>query len=98
MFTILRASLPKFAVNNRMKGTAQENQAIVQGSMVAFGHYTVASAKENVVNFHVEGSTFPNWDGQDQKRIMTVSGNQLKTINPHSTTGGTTYLIWKRAK
>ncbi len=28
----LRASLPKFAANNRMKGTAEENQAIVQGS------------------------------------------------------------------
>jgi hypothetical protein len=27
----LRASLPKFASNNRMTGTAEENQAVVQG-------------------------------------------------------------------
>ena len=96
---LMRASLPKFASNNRMKGTVEENQAIVQGSNVYFGTYTVLSGKEQTANLHIEGSTFPNWDGQDQKRLMTVEGDELKLVNPTpSIGGGTNYVIWKRAK
>src|SRR5438046_1341356 len=36
-----RPDLPKFASNNRMQGTADENKAIVQGSIAYFGTYTV---------------------------------------------------------
>jgi len=96
IYLMMRASLPKFAANNRMKGTAEENQAVIQGSHATFGKYTVASDK--TVNFHIEGSTFPNWDGQDQKRVMTVSGDELKVTNPHATMSGTNHIIWKRAK
>ena len=48
---------------------------------------------------HIEGSTFPNWDGQDQKRIWTVKGDELSVTNPAASVGGgVAYLIWKRAK
>jgi hypothetical protein len=98
-YILLKASLPKIAADNRMKGTAEENQAIVQGSHATFGRYTVASDQEQTVNQHIEGSTFPNWDGQDQKRFMTVSGDELKVTNPTpSFGGGTNYVVWKRAK
>ena len=95
---MVRAGLPKFASNNRMKGTAEENQAVVQGSSTTFGTYTVASDKEQTVNLHVEGATFPNFDGQDQKRILTVKGDELTVVNPTTTIGGTNYAIYKRAK
>ncbi len=96
---LMRANLPKFASNVRQKGTVEENQAVVQGSMVYFGRYSVGSDKEQTVNLHIEGSTFPNWDGQDQKRLMTVEGDELKLVNPApSIGGGTNYIIWKRAK
>jgi hypothetical protein len=95
---LMRASLPKFVSNNRVKGTAKENQAVVQGSATTFGTYTVASDQEQTVNLHIEGSTFPNWDGQDQKRIMTVNGDELKVTSTTATIGGTNYAIWKRAK
>lgn len=95
---LMRASLPKFASNSRVKGTAEENQAVVQGSAATFGTYTVASDKENTVNIHIEGSTFPNMDGQDQKRLMTGEGDELKVVNPTTTIGGTNYQVYKRAK
>jgi hypothetical protein len=95
---LLRASLPKFAANNRMKGTAEENQAVVQGSLAHYGKYAVASEKEHTVILSNEGSTFPNWDGQDQKRIWTVKGDELSVTNPTASAGGTAYVIWKRAK
>ena len=94
----IKASLPKFAANNRMQGTAEENQAVVQGSLAYFGTYAVASEKEHPVNMHVEGSTFPNFTDQDQKRFMTVKGDELNVTNPTTTIGGVAYVIWKRAK
>ena len=36
-----RSDLPKFASNNRMHGTAEENEAIVHGSIAFFGTYSV---------------------------------------------------------
>ncbi len=96
IYLIMRASLPKFAANNRMKGTAEENQAVVQGSHATYGKYQVVD--EKTVNYHIEGSTFPNWDGQDQKRVVTISGDELKMANPYASFGGTNYVIWKRAK
>ncbi len=95
---LMRANLPKFASNNRMKGTAKENQAVVQGSYASFGTYTVASDKEQTVTIHIEGCNFSNWDGEDQKRVMTVIGDEMKYTNPSATIGGTIYIVWKRAK
>jgi len=97
--TMLRSSLPKFASNVRTKGTAEEYKAVVEGSVAAIGTYTITGDKEKVLNLHIEGSTFPNWDGQDQKRPMTVSGDTLKVINPTpSVGGGVNTQVWKRAK
>ena len=95
---LLRESLPKFAANSRVKGTAEENQTVIQGSFACYGTYAVASDKEQTVNLHIDGSTFPNWDGQDQKRVMTVKGDELTVTNPTGAIGGRNYSIWKRAK
>ncbi len=95
---LMKANLPRFAANNRMQGTAEENQAVVQGSLVYFGTYAVASEKEHTVNMHVEGSTFPNFTDQDQKRVMIVKGDELHVTSPTSTIGGVAYVVWKRAK
>ena len=95
---LMRASLPKFASNNRVKGTTEENQAVVQGSLAHYGSYAVASEKEHTVNLRNEGSTFPNWDGQDQKRVWIVKGDELTVTNPTASVGGVAYLVWKRAK
>lgn len=98
--TLLRSSLPKFASNVRTKGTVEENQAVVHGSVAAIGTYTVTGDKEQILNLHIEGSTFPNWDGQDQKRPVTVTGDDMKIINPAPSIGGggKNTQVWKRAK
>jgi hypothetical protein len=92
------ASLPKIASNNRAKGTAEENQAVVAGSIAHFGKYTV-DEKDKSFTFHVETSTYPNWDGTTQKRAFTVSGSELKYTNPvASAGGGRVDLVMKRVK
>src|SRR5438045_7488106 len=51
------ANLPKFASNNRANGTAEENKAIVAGSLAHFGTYTVNEADKSFT-FRVENATF----------------------------------------
>jgi hypothetical protein len=94
----MKENLPKFTSNSRVKGTTEENQAVVQGSLAFYGTYAVASEKEQTVNLRIEGSTFPNWDRQDQKRVMTVKGDEINVTNSASAIGGVTYFTCKRAK
>jgi Lipocalin-like domain len=95
---LMRASIPKFAIDNRVKGTVEENNAVVEGSFMAFGTYKVTSDKEPIVIIHVEGSMFPNWDGQDLKQIITFKGDEMKMTVPPAAIGGTNYNVYKRAK
>jgi hypothetical protein len=96
--TIMKASLPTFASNNRVKGTAEEYQAVVQGSVAYFGTYSVLSEKDKTVSMRIEASTFPNYTGQEQKRVMSVAGDEMNLTNPVAGVGGTNYLVWKRTK
>jgi hypothetical protein len=70
---ITRSDLPKFACNNREAGTPEENKAAMQGSIAYFGTYSVSDT-DKVITFHIEGSTFPNWKGTDQKRLLKFPG------------------------
>jgi hypothetical protein len=95
---INRSDLPKIASNNRMAGTEEENKAIVHGSIAYFGTYTVSEI-DRLFIVHVEGGTFPNWVGTDQKRIFNVTGDDLKYTNSNRSAGaGTALVIWKRLK
>ena len=78
---IQRPGIPKFASNNAMTGTAEENKAVVQGSIASFGTYKV-DEKESIINSHVDGATYPNWDGEDQKRVIKLSSDELRISLP----------------
>jgi len=96
---LINANLPKFASNIRLKGTAEENKAIVQGSLAYFGTYKIADEKANKVTLNIEKSTYPNWDSQEQQRTMTVIGDEMMFIGTTTTVGGgINYLSWKRVK
>ena len=98
ILVLQRATLPKFASNSRMTGTPEENKAIVQGSIAYFGRYSV-DEKEGKINQHYDGSTYPNWDGDDQTRLIAISGDELKIISPVSAVGGgTVHLVLRRVK
>jgi hypothetical protein len=48
--------------------------------------------------FQIIGSNFPNWNGTTQKRLVEISGNQLKYITPATSIGGSAVSILTRAK
>lgn len=94
MVVLMRPDLPKFVSNNRVTGTAEEYKAIALGSFVHLGTYTVADGH---IIFHLENATYPNWDGEVQKRKLTVTGDELK-YEVGSTMGGTSTVVWKRIR
>jgi hypothetical protein len=91
-----RPDMPKVAANNRMKATAEENAAILGGLIAFYGSYTVAN---KIIVLKIEGSTFPNWAGVEQRRfIKSLSGDELIFGNEGGAAGGTNEVTFKRIK
>jgi hypothetical protein len=94
--TITRSDLPKFASNSRLKGTGDENKAVVTGSITHFGRYSV---KDKTLTFDVKGGSYPNWTGTSQARPLTVKGDQLSyKVAAPSGGGPGNEVVWKRMK
>jgi hypothetical protein len=94
---LARPDLPKFASNSRMNGTADENKAVEHGSLTIFGTYK--AAKDGTLTLHVERSSYPNWSGTDQARMVTsLTASELKWDVAAASVGGTASTIWKRVK
>jgi len=69
----------------------------VQGSISHFGTFVVNEG-DKTITFHIQTSTFPNWDGIDQKRPFTLSGDELKYPVPAASGGGTAEVVLMRLK
>jgi hypothetical protein len=95
---LTRAEMPKIAAGVRTNATAEENKAVVDGSIAHSGRYTIGDDGKSIT-FHIETSTFPNWDGTTQKRPLKVSGDTL-TYTVLTPSAGTppNDVIWKRIK
>jgi hypothetical protein len=95
---VVRADIPKFASNSRTAGTPEENKAAMQGGIATFGRYTINEA-DHTLTLNIERSSFPNWNGTEQKRPITIVGDELKyTVPVASSGGGRGEVVLKRAK
>jgi hypothetical protein len=84
----IASGIPKLASGNRTAGTAEENKAVVSGSIALFGAYAVDEDKR-LVTFTIKASTFPNWDGVVQPRkIVVLNANEFINENPGGSVGG----------
>lgn len=93
---ITRESLPLYAGANRMQGTPEEYMAIGQGSNALFGTWEVDEAA-GIVTFNVDVSTFPNWEGEKQRRQFTIEGDTWRYVNPMTAIGpGSVDVVWTR--
>ena len=90
---------PKFASDNRMIGTPEEYKAVSQGVVAYFGTYTVDEA-HRIVTLHIERSSFPNWEGTDQKRVFSFVNDELHYTAASSTANPaeSAQLVWKRIR
>lgn len=92
----LRRDLPKVASNNRASQTAEESKANAQGTIGHFGTYRVDAADKSFV-LRIEGSTFANWTGAEQRRPFSLSGDELTYTSPGST-GTPAKVVMRRVK
>jgi hypothetical protein len=92
----MRGDLPKLASNSRDAGTAEENKAIIEGSIAYFGAYSV-NESDKVITVRLEGSTFPNVGGEQKRIVTSLTADELKFTNPRTPAGVTLAVVWKRA-
>ena len=89
---------PKFAANNKLKGTADEYKAAVLGMISFFGRYTLDEDKKELT-LHLVACSYPNWDGTTQTRPITVLTDDVLTfISPVSSAGSRSEVSFRRAK
>jgi hypothetical protein len=94
---LVRTDIAKYASNSRTQATPAESKATVDGTLAFFGTYTVSGTD---LSLHLDGSTFPNWNGADQKRTnLTITGDELKYTQPTPSVGGApAVVVWRRSK
>ena len=97
---LMRTDRPRSKSADQMKGTAEEMGANYKGCIAYYGSYEFDHAGGYVVH-HVEGSLFPNWEGQDLKRFYVLSGNRLQLTTPPTLWGGGGEIVgvleWERS-
>jgi len=51
------------------------------------------------MTMRIEAGTFPNFNGAEQRRLIAVTGDELRVTNPTPPTGGgTAYIVRKRVR
>ena len=94
----VRPDVPKFKVNNRLKGTPEENTAAVHGTTATFGTWSVDEASKTIT-IRYAGGLFPNQAETDSKRIVaSVTADELKLTAPTTASGTRADNVFKRAK
>ncbi len=94
---IMSANRPRFAANDLVGGSLEEQAQAARTYLSYCGTYEVHGDK---VVHHVEASLFPNWIGEDQERFVDeLVGDRLTLRTQPLLVGSkqaTGYLIWKR--
>src|SRR5438132_13411419 len=93
----MSANRAKFASNNRLEGTPEENKSVVQGMIAYFGRYSVNEA-DRTFTFQGENSWFPKWEGTAQERPFTIPADQLKYSVAAASGGRSGQVVWKPEK
>lgn len=95
---IFSADRPRFAAGDKAKGSPEEYRAAVQGSNAHFGRYRVEGSS---LIFQIDHASYPNWEGTEQKRPFTLTGDELRYTVPTPTSasgsGVTGEVVWRRA-
>jgi hypothetical protein len=92
---LYRAERPRFANPDKAKASAQEYRAAVMGASTHYGTLAVESGKHQLV-FHIEGASFPNWEGQEQRRAFELRGDTLSYRVPPRPDGNVPISVWRR--
>jgi len=95
---VFRSDRPQVGSNDRRNTSPDENKAIMEGSLAYFGTYSVNEADKTLIS-RIEGATFPNSEGEEQKRIITrLTVDELRYANSETTLGANVEAVWRRVR
>ena len=98
---LMQRDRPRFAASTQREGTAEEIAASFHNCIAYFGTYAL-DLDGGFVTHRVEGSLFPNWEGEPMKRYVAFEGDRLTlTTPPMPWAGGrlaTGIVVWRRAE
>ncbi|QDD63759.1 lipocalin-like domain-containing protein [Herbaspirillum seropedicae] len=92
---IFKAERPRFASPDKGAATPDEYRSAVMGSSTHFGTLSVDPAGQTLV-FHIDGASFPNWEGQEQKRSFELKGDELIYRVVPRPNGDVPVSVWRR--
>ncbi|MFI5252204.1 MAG: lipocalin-like domain-containing protein [Bacteroidota bacterium] len=93
-----KAKRRRYASDDLRKGTPEEMTSAVKSYVAYFGVYKIDPVECSITHY-VEGSLFPNWLDQPQKRFFKFANGRL-ILSAEFKIGGKTHtaiLTWKRA-
>jgi hypothetical protein len=92
---IFDGSRPRFASGDKKTGTDAEMRSAYMGTSSHYGTVTVDTVA-HTLDFHIEGSAYPNWEGTNQQRHFEMDGNTLSYRVPPRPNGDVPLTGWKR--
>jgi hypothetical protein len=96
----MRRGRPRLDSEDVHRATPEQAKAAFTGYGAYFGTYTVDERAGMVIHY-VEGSLLPNWEGTQQRRRFTISGDKLILEPPEFKAAGegrTRRLTWQRVR
>lgn len=92
---IFKAERPAFRSGDKAKGTPDEYASAVTGSSTHFGTLSIERDRDVLV-FHIQGASFPNWEGQDQPRQYELKDGVLSYRVAPRPNGDVPISVWRR--
>ena len=92
---IFKSERLKFATADKGAGSEAEFKSAVLGSST---HYGTISMDGNTLIFHIEGASFPNWEGTMQRRSFELKKDELRYRVPARPDGGVPISVWHRVR
>ena len=92
---IFKTERKRFASDDKSLGTAEEFVQAGKGASTHFGMVDVSPDGLFLI-FRIERSSFPNWEGTEQKRRYEVKGDLLTYRVPARPDGSVPITTWRR--
>jgi hypothetical protein len=89
---------PRIASGEKRTATPEENAGAVLGSSTHYGTVAIDPAADVLV-FRIEGASFANWDGTEQRRKYTLTADSLSYQVPTPRPDGSVPISeWRRER
>lgn len=92
---IFKAERSAFHTADKAKGTPEEYKAAVMGSSTHYGTLRIEPDR-GVLVFRIEGASFPNWEGQEQRRQYELKDGVLSYRVTPRPNGDVPISVWRR--